>query len=65
MVTLDAGTHGELRFSVRDDGRGTAVIEEGAGVTNMRDRLAAIGGHVDVTSKPGIGTVVRGRVPTP
>jgi len=64
VVTLDAGTHGELRFSVRDDGAGTAAILEGAGVTNMRDRLAAIGGHVDVTSKPGVGTVVRGRVPT-
>ena len=64
VVTLDAGTHGELRFSVRDDGAGTAAIEPGAGVTNMRDRLAALGGYVDVTSKPGVGTVVRGRVPT-
>ncbi len=64
VITLDAGTHGELRFSVRDDGAGTAAIEPGAGVTNMRDRLAALGGYVDVKSKPGVGTVVRGRVPT-
>jgi signal transduction histidine kinase len=64
VITLDANTHGELRFSVRDDGAGTAAIEPGAGVTNMRDRLAALGGYVDVKSKPGVGTVVRGRVPT-
>ena len=64
VIRLDAGTDGGLRFSVRDDGAGTPVIRDGAGMTNMRDRLAAIGGHVDVTSRPGVGTVVRGRVPT-
>jgi signal transduction histidine kinase len=30
----------------------------------MRDRLAAVGGDVDVSSTPGVGTTVRGRVPT-
>ena len=64
VVMLDAGTRAELRFSVRDDGAGAADIVAGAGITNMRDRLAAIGGEVDVTSKAGVGTVVRGRVPT-
>jgi signal transduction histidine kinase len=64
VMNLDGGTGRELRFSVRDDGAGTARIDEGAGLTNMRDRLAAIGGYVDVSSKPGVGTVVRGRVPT-
>jgi signal transduction histidine kinase len=64
VIRLDAGTHRELRFSVRDDGAGTPLIMEGAGMTNMRDRLAAIGGYVDVASRPGVGTVVRGRVPT-
>ena len=64
VVTLDASTRAELRFSVRDDGAGAATIVAGAGITNMQDRLAAIGGEVDVTSKPGVGTVVRGRVST-
>ena len=64
VVMLDAGVGDELRFSVRDDGAGAAVIDEGAGMTNMRDRLAAIGGDVVIASKPGIGTVVRGRVAT-
>ena len=60
VVTLDGGPGEELRFSVRDDGAGAATIDEGAGITNMRDRLAAIGGGVDIASKPGVGTVVRG-----
>jgi signal transduction histidine kinase len=64
VVTLDGGIGEELRFSVRDNGAGAAVIDEGAGITNMRDRLAAIGGTVGIASKPGVGTVVRGRAPT-
>ena len=64
VVTLDGGTGEELRFSVRDDGAGAGAIDEGAGVTNMRDRLAAIGGEVGIASRPGVGTVVRGRAPT-
>jgi signal transduction histidine kinase len=64
VVTLDGGTAGELRFIVRDDGPGTARIEAGAGITNMRDRLAAVSGDIDIGSTPGVGTVVRGRVPT-
>ena len=29
----------------------------------MADRLAAVGGHLDVRSAPGAGTTVIGRVP--
>jgi signal transduction histidine kinase len=54
---------GELHFSVRDDGAGIADLHPGAGITNMQDRLAAFGGDVTVTSTPGVGTHVRGRVP--
>ncbi len=64
VVTLDGGIGEELRFSVRDDGAGAAAIVEGAGITNMRDRLAAIGGEVGIASRPGVGTVVRARAPT-
>ena len=49
---------------MRDDGPGTAGLVEGTGITNMRDRLAALGGEIDVASTPGAGTVVHGRVPT-
>ena len=65
VVTLDGSARDRLRFSVRDDGAGADAIDEGAGITNMRDRLAAIGGEVDVASSLGVGTVVRGQAPTP
>jgi signal transduction histidine kinase len=63
VVTLDGSAGDRLRFSVRDDGRGVTVIDAGAGITNMHDRLAAIGGNVDVASRLGVGTVVRGEAP--
>ena len=63
VVTLD-GAARELRFTVRDDGPGTAGLVEATGITNMRDRLAALGGQIDVASTAGAGTVVHGRVPT-
>jgi signal transduction histidine kinase len=65
VITLDGG-HGELRFSVLDDGAGKpeGSVRAGAGVTNMQDRMAAVGGDVTVTSAPGRGVEVRGRVAT-
>jgi signal transduction histidine kinase len=54
-----------LVFSVEDDGAGfdRAVTPAGAGLTNMADRLAAIGGSLEVRSHPGEGTTVTGRIP--
>jgi signal transduction histidine kinase len=65
FLRLDGGDPGELRFSVRDDGAGAGDrgIEPGAGLTNMRDRMAAVGGDVSITSLRAVGTTVRGRVP--
>jgi signal transduction histidine kinase len=57
-----AGQAERLRFSLRDDGAG-GEIRAGAGITNMRDRLAAVGGEVEIASAPGVGTTVRGYVP--
>jgi len=56
---------GTLRFAVSDDGRGfdVASAARGAGMTNMRDRLDALGGTLDVASEPGRGTQVSGCVP--
>lgn len=55
-----------LVFEVSDDGRGFDVdrLQRGSGLANLRDRLAAIDGSVEVRSRPGQGTLVRGRVPT-
>jgi signal transduction histidine kinase len=54
-----------LTFTVGDDGRGVdqAATPMGTGVQGMADRLAALGGTLRVTSAPGHGTQVTGRVP--
>jgi signal transduction histidine kinase len=56
---------GELRFEVEDDGRGfdPAATGYGTGVQGMVDRLAALGGELEVLSGPGHGTTVVGRLP--
>ena len=56
---------GELSFSVQDDGTGfdPATTHKGSGLQNMADRLSAIGGELEVVSRPGEGTTVIGRVP--
>ena len=64
-VRLHDDTCGELRFEVRDDGRGAdqEALERGEGITNMRDRVAAVDGSLRVMSRRGLGTVVAGRIP--
>jgi len=63
-VRLRNGSH-EVRFEVRDDGRGfdPARTGYGTGLQGMADRLAALGGELVVTSSPGDGTAVAGRLP--
>ena len=56
---------GSLRFRVQDDGNGfePGRNHAGSGLANMRDRIAAVGGTLAFTSRPGQGTTVSGRVP--
>jgi signal transduction histidine kinase len=67
-VQLEYGP-AQIALEVRDDGRGFAAGEEAAslpghyGLTGMRERAAAIGGTLEVTSEPGGGTAVRLRAP--
>lgn len=55
----------EIRFLVDDSGVGfdaeTAI--RGNGLTNMRDRMDAVGGTLEVVSQRGRGTSVQGAVP--
>ncbi len=53
-----------VRFSVSDDGVGfvSRPGAKGAGLTNMVDRIGAVGGTLAVRSAPGEGTTVLGRV---
>jgi signal transduction histidine kinase len=56
---------GELAFTVADNGRGfdPATTPPGSGLQNMADRLAALGGTLEVRSAVDSGTTVEGRVP--
>jgi signal transduction histidine kinase len=60
-----AQTGGVLEFSVSDDGAGfpAAAARHGSGLQGMSDRLAAHGGTLTVTSRPGQGTTITGRLP--
>ena len=53
-----------LRFSVSDDGVGFVPDRrrEATGLTNMLDRLGAVGGRISIRSAPGRGTDVDGAV---
>jgi len=53
-----------VHFSVSDDGVGFVPHPggTGAGLTNMTDRIGAVGGTLVVRSAPGEGTRVEGRV---
>lgn len=54
-----------VRFSVIDDGGGFVPEPggENVGLTNMADRIGAVGGSLTVRSRPGAGTKVEGRIP--
>jgi signal transduction histidine kinase len=56
---------GDLAFSVSDDGPGfqKETTPYGMGLQNIADRLAALGGSLDVRTAPGEGTTVLGWVP--
>jgi PAS domain S-box-containing protein len=55
--------NGELTVEVGDDGIGGAAVDGGSGLQGLRDRVAAVGGTLDIQSPPGGGTVVRARLP--
>jgi signal transduction histidine kinase len=56
-----------LRFTVTDNGMGfdTATTRYGTGLQGMADRLAALGGALQVRSQPGHGTMLSGELPLP
>jgi len=67
MVSIDLHEDGTLRFEVTDDGEGFDVHSHngGTGLTNMRDRIEAVGGRLELRSSPGRGSVVSGSIPLP
>jgi signal transduction histidine kinase/ligand-binding sensor domain-containing protein len=69
FVQLEYGPN-HIVLEVRDDGRGFVAVANHQspaghyGLTGMRERAAAIGGTLEVTSEQGIGTTVRLHVKT-
>src|SRR6516225_4614436 len=65
MVISVGEAAGELSFTAADDGQGIDVARarSGSGIQNMMDRMAALGGSLDLRSDPGGGTEVSGRLP--
>ncbi|HEY1344066.1 MAG TPA: histidine kinase [Streptosporangiaceae bacterium] len=57
--------NGTLRFTVSDDGAGYDVghTPMGSGQRNMADRLAALGGWLEVSSAPSRGTTIAACLP--
>jgi signal transduction histidine kinase len=61
-VTL-ARAAGELAVEVADDGVGGADTASGSGLRGLADRVAALGGRLELESPNGSGTRVRARIP--
>lgn len=57
--------NGQVELAVRDTGSGfdPAVAHAGSGLGNIRDRVAELGGTVDIDSAPGRGAALTVRVP--
>jgi signal transduction histidine kinase len=70
MVAVSlARRHNQVSLTVRDNGAGFHVKSgqpadgSGLGLFGMRERMALIGGELEVQSKPGHGTTVTAHVP--
>jgi signal transduction histidine kinase len=59
-LSLSAGT---LVVEVADDGAGGADPRRGTGLRGLADRVEALDGRLQVTSRPGEGTTVRAELP--
>jgi PAS domain S-box-containing protein len=65
-------SHPKVILTVRDDGVGFQQKDgllpsnprrQGIGLLGMRERIASVGGKLEVRSKPGKGTVIRAELP--
>jgi signal transduction histidine kinase len=61
------GQDGHVELAIRDGGSGfdPAAPPAGSGLAHIRDRVAELGGTVDIDSAPGRGATLTIRVPVP
>ncbi len=63
-VTIRADARGdELKVEVGDDGVGGADMNRGSGLRGLADRVAAVGGTLEIESPPTLGTTLRCSIP--
>jgi signal transduction histidine kinase len=63
VAVMVAANDGVLRVSIRDDRIGGAEFGAGSGLVGLRDRVAALAGHLAIESPPESGTAVRVELP--
>jgi signal transduction histidine kinase len=64
-VEVDMAVSAErLIVRVCDDGVGGATSGKGSGLQGLVDRVEAVGGHLEIASRPGRGTTIRAVMPT-
>jgi signal transduction histidine kinase len=61
-VELDVRAE-SVALSIRDDGAGGANRGEGSGLIGLTDRVEALGGKLEIASRPGAGTSLRATIP--
>jgi signal transduction histidine kinase len=63
-VYVELGTHdGIMQLAIRDDGIGGADPANGSGLVGLSDRIAALGGTLEVSSPAGSGTTLLIEIP--
>jgi len=55
--------HDNLHLLIRDDGIGGADSRKGSGLIGLKDRVEALGGHIQIVSHPGSGTSLDVTIP--
>ena len=58
-----ATRNGRLLLSIRDDGVGGVDPGRGSGLVGLTDRVEALGGSIQVYSRPGDGTHITAELP--
>jgi signal transduction histidine kinase len=56
-------TNETVVVEIRDNGRGGASLSGGSGIRGLADRIEALGGHLELASPAGAGTVIRAELP--
>lgn len=67
-LTRAPATPASIVLEMRDDGTGfdvQRINKTGHGVRGMRERVALLGGHFELSSGPGSGTRIRIEIPAP